>query len=288
GSGQENSSRQMEKAIRTNNIIPNPIQFTYKAGGNTGVALQWLKTQKGRSDLIMYASSQLIMTPLQMDVGAKREDLTDIAFFGESFQFLWVTKEKAAKEGWKTFADVVKSGKPVSFTMNGVGSPEDLTIQFLKKKIPGADFRAVPVSGDGEGMTQLLGGHVDIFINELAGGGTESYRVTGDIIALACTAGRRSIFAPAVPTLKEMGYDFSMTTWPVLMGPPGMSKEAIAFWQDVAKKIFDSKEHTEFQNLKGVEPVFKTGKEMADYLDNYKKEMIALFNIAGYKLVPNP
>lgn len=288
GGGHDNLLRHMEKSIRAAGIVPNPIIFTYKPGGNMAVGMQYTKTQSGRSDILMAATNQLIGVPLQMDIGVKREDLTDLAVWGTQYLFFWVMKSRAEKEGWKTLDDMLKSGKPITFTSPGGGSFEEILTLYLESQIPGADFRSIAVDGDAEAMTQLLGGHVDCFINEVAGGGLEGYYATGDVVALACAGSARSIYAPNVPTLRESGYNFSLDSFRGVMGPPNMSKEAIAWWENVLGKIKDTDVFKEYMKVNGIEPNFMTGDTLHKYFDNYKQELIAAFKLANVEMVPNP
>jgi putative tricarboxylic transport membrane protein len=288
GGGHDLMLRNMEKAIRNNNIIQNPIVYTYKPGGNQAVGMQYTKTQGGRSDLIMATTNQLIGVPLQTDIGVKREDLTDLCIWGEQTHFLWVLKDSP----YKTFDDLVKagkSGKPVTFTISGgVGAFEGIYVEYLQSKIPGADFRTVAVDGDAEGMTQLLGHHVDVFVNELSGGGSEAYVASGDLIALVNCGPTRSVYQPNVPTLKELGYDFALTSFRGVMGPPNMSKEAIAYWGDLFGKIKDTSEFKEYIVQSGIEPNFLTGDALHKYFDDCKNDYITAFKIGGVEMVPNP
>ena len=288
GGGHDTMLRHMEKAIRTGNILSNPIIYTYKPGGNMAVGMQYTKSQAGRGDILMAATNQLIGVPLQMDIGVKREELTDMAVWGAQYLVFWVLKEKAEKEGWKTLDDMLKSGKPVTFTSPGGGSFEEILPLYLETQIPNADFRSIAVDGDAEAMTQLLGGHLDCFINEFAGGGLEAYIASGDVIGLACAGSKRSVYGPEIPTLRELGYDFALDSFRGLMGPPNMSPEALAWWQDLLSKIKETDSFKEYMVLNGIEPNFMIGKELTEYFDNYKKSLITAFTLADIEMVPNP
>ncbi|MDR1317604.1 MAG: tripartite tricarboxylate transporter substrate binding protein [Spirochaetales bacterium] len=288
GGGSDIMLRSMEKAIRTHNIIPNPILYTYKPGATAGISLQFTKTQAGRSDLALAVVSSLILTPLQNDVGAKREDLTDLANFGVQYFFIWAHKETAEREGWKTINDVLKSNRPVTITNHGAGSVEEIIGLYIKSRAPNTDIRLVPVAGDPEGVTQLLGKHIDLFINELAGGGIESYIASGEIVPLGCTGPQRSVFVPDVPTFKELGHDFTIDSFRGVMGPPNMSKEALAWWQDIMKKINETDTWQEYLRANGIEPMFQIGSDFSKYLDGFKEGMVRLFKMSNIPMVPNP
>jgi tripartite-type tricarboxylate transporter receptor subunit TctC len=287
GSGHDLMLRTMEKAIRNHNLIQNPIIYTYKPGANTSLGQQYTKSQSGRSDLIMATTSQIVIVPLQTDIGMTRKDLTNICLWGPHYQYLWVTKKKAEEEGWKTLNDMLTCGKPITFTNNGVGSSEELIVLALKGLIPGADFRPIAVNGgDGEAVTMLMGGHIDVFVNELSGGGLEGFRATGDVIPLAICGPKRSKYAPDVPTLMECGYDFAWDSFRGITAPPNISEDAINWWINLMSKIKDTPEFIAYMEANGVEPDFMVKDEMEQYIVEFEKRTIARFKNAGYKILP--
>lgn len=289
GGGHDVMLRTMEKAIRENSIFPNPIIFTYKPGGNQAVGMMHTRGQGGRSDLLMSTTNSLINMPLQMDVGVKYTDLTSLAVWGTQYHFFWVKKDKAEKEGWKTLEDLIKyseqPGKHVTFTTSGVGSLEELIVEHLKTAHPNADLRILAVDGDAEAVVQLLGDHVEVMINEPAGGGTENYAADGDIIALVTSGAERSTFFPEVPTLTELGYNYSSDGFRGIMGPPNMSPEAIAWWQDILTKISNTDTFKEYMKVNGIEPKFLIGDALDAYFLEYKDNMRGAFTLAGIKTI---
>ena len=285
GGGHDTMLRNIEKAARTANLFPNPVQYTYKPGGAQVVGMRYTKSQAGRSDLIMSTTSQVVSIPLQMDIKMDRHDLSNLVILGSTYQFLWVLKSKAEKEGWKTLDDMLTCGKPVSFAISSAGGNEETTVIYLRSKHPQADLRSVAVDGDAEGVVQLLGGHVDVFVNEVAGGGLENYIESGEVIALAGMGPKRSIYAPDVPVIKELGYDFSLESFRGVMGPPDMSPEAIAWWQNVLTKIADVPSFKEYMKQNGVEPLFLIGEDMKNFFDNFEKMQRAAYTLAGIKMV---
>jgi putative tricarboxylic transport membrane protein len=271
----------MERAIRANNLIPNPILYTYRPGGAMGIAMRHFSTQGGRSDAVLAMVSALVLTPMQMDIGTTRQDLTNIAVIGTQDFFFWAMRDVAQREGWRDINDLLRSTRPITISNHGAGSIEEVLALYLQSRAPNLDLRLVPVSGDPEAMAFLLGGHIDIFTNELAGGGIESYIASGEVVALANTGATRSSFAPHVPTLTELGHAFTVDAFRGVVGPPNMSREALAWWQDLMRRIANTDVWREYLHVNGIEPTFLIGEEMARYLDEWEETMIAGFRIAN-------
>jgi len=285
GGGHDFLIRNMELAIRTNNLTPNSVNFLYRPGGNMAVGMTYTRNQRGRSDIIMAATNQLIAVPIQMDTGVRRQDLTDLAIFGDEFHFFWVM----ADSEFMTFDDLLRANRPITFTSPGAGSFEEITIEFLQSQHPEADFRIVHTPGsDAESMTLLLGGHVDVFINELAGGGMENYLAAGYLRGLVNLGPRRSYWQPEIPTLMELGYDFALSGFRGVMGPPDMSPEAIAWWEDLFYRMFHTPQFQEYIRVQGLEPNLILTDRLTEWFDDYTRNLISIFRSIGIPLVANP
>lgn len=89
----------------------------------------------------------------------------------------------------------------------------------------GINVEPIPVRGGAEGMTQLLGGHVDGAV--LAGvqaGPVRDGRLR-EVVALGGTPTR---LTPGVPTLRSLGLDVAVEPWFQVIAPRGVPASAIA------------------------------------------------------------
>lgn len=280
GGGHDIMLRKIEEVARIHNLIENPIVFQYKPGGNQAVGMQYTMSQKGRNDLIMSTTQQLISVPLQEDIGVKRENLTDLAIFGDCYLFFYVRGDSDIT----SMEALLNAGRPITYTSGGFGGPEEILFHYVAEKaVEGTEFRDVMVSGDPEGLTQLLGGHVDIFVNESYG--AEDYLESGELKLIACSGPERSVFQPDVPTLREMGIPVDFGIFRGVMGPPDMSEEAVAYYQDLFYKVWDTPEFQDYLKNNGIEPAFRAGEEMDKYLDDYLVFMKDAYTAIGVPMV---
>jgi putative tricarboxylic transport membrane protein len=96
-------------------------------------------------------------------------------------------------------------------------------------------LKSVILGSGGEGATAVLGGHVDAHV------GTTSSVIrmveSGKMRVLGIAAPRR-LGAPyeSTPTWTEQGLPVVMDTWRGVIGPRDMTREQIAFWNDVLAK----------------------------------------------------
>jgi tripartite-type tricarboxylate transporter receptor subunit TctC len=87
-------------------------------------------------------------------------------------------------------------------------------------KIRGLEVTHIPYRGGAQGVTDVIGGHLDMFYGGVAvakpaidGGLVKAIAVTGDV---------RSTALPNVPTFKEAGVpEFDLASWTVMLAPKG-------------------------------------------------------------------
>ena len=80
----------------------------------------------------------------------------------------------------------------------------------------------------------------------------------------AFTPERLEMF-PDAPTFKELGKDFVYFMQRSVVGAPGMSDEAAAYYQELFKKVYDSPEWQEYRQKKSLWGEFLTGQDLQGY-----------------------
>jgi tripartite-type tricarboxylate transporter receptor subunit TctC len=105
----------------------------------------------------------------------------------------------------------------LNFASGGNGSSPHLSGELLKL-VTGIQITHVPYKGSGPGITDLLGGHVQLmFAGPL---GVEQHIKSGRLRALAVADARRSAVLPDVPTMAEAGVKGVETgTWYAILAP---------------------------------------------------------------------
>jgi tripartite-type tricarboxylate transporter receptor subunit TctC len=98
------------------------------------------------------------------------------------------------------------------------------TEQF--QKAAGVQFTHVPYKGASQGLTDLVGGQIQMYISSVP---TLIAQIkSGQLRALAVTSLQRNKDLPDVPTMAESGYkDFEAVTWFGVAGPAAMPKDAV-------------------------------------------------------------
>jgi tripartite-type tricarboxylate transporter receptor subunit TctC len=121
----------------------------------------------------------------------------------------------------KTLAEFIAYAKAnpgkVKYGTSGVGGSAHLGT-LLFERHAGVKMVHIPYKGGAPAMTDLLGGHIDLFLGTPALVAT--HVTAGKVRALAITSRERSALLPDVPTVTELGLpDITYASWFGVVGP---------------------------------------------------------------------
>ena len=153
----------------------------------------WLHVDNG---ILVYNPVLYTRLPINPDT-----DLTGVGFIGRFPLYLVVR----ADSPWQTFADYQAAARTraPNYGTPAVASPHHLAMEMVKRRI-GLDAVHVPFRGGPAAIQDLLGGNVESVVIDTATG--LPFITDGRIRALCVLNETRSLQAPQVPTLRELGY----------------------------------------------------------------------------------
>jgi tripartite-type tricarboxylate transporter receptor subunit TctC len=114
----------------------------------------------------------------------------------------------------------------VTFGTGGLASPPHISGLSLQA-VTGNKFQFVPFRGSAPALQQVLGGQLDIIIDQASA--ALSVAKGGGVRAYAVTAKQRLASAPDIPTVDEAGLPgFHVSIWQAVWAPKGTPKDVIA------------------------------------------------------------
>jgi len=149
---------------------------------------------------------------------------------------------------YKTFKDVLEDARKrpgkITVTTTGILSNEHLGILMLQDAA-GVKFRIVHFDGSAQILTALMGGQIDVGVDNVGGAWTSRVKA-GQVRPLVIMDKERSKFYPNVPTTVEQGYpSVVMSSSRGIVGPRGIPEPIIRKLQAVFKKAMEDPEHME-------------------------------------------
>lgn len=232
------TARLLQKILQDSGLVKVPVTVVNKPGAGGAVSLVYLNQHAGDGHFIATNTPNIIANDINGRTSVRYTDVTPLATLASQYTALAVRVDSPLKTG-KDLVERLRED-PASLavsTPTTLGSVNHMAYALIARAA-GVDvkkLKAVILGSGGDGATAVLGGHVDAHV------GTTSSVIrmvrSGKMRVLGIAAPRR-IGAPyeATPTWTEQGLPVIMDTWRGVIGPRGMTREQIAFWNDVLAK----------------------------------------------------
>lgn len=175
--------------------------------------------------------------------------------------------------------------RPGAVTM---ASPGNGTVGHLVGELfatrAGIKLTHVPYKGAAPALTDLIGGHVSIFITS-AGGVMSQITAGGRVRALAVSSSKRMAMLPAVPTLAEFGFSgFEASDWKALVAPTGTPGFIVSRIHAEVGRILQSRDVLDRLATEGSEPFSGNSERFAEFLKSETAKWSGLVKSSGARV----
>jgi tripartite-type tricarboxylate transporter receptor subunit TctC len=218
-------------------LLPQPILIVNRAGaaGTVGTA-EVIAGKPDGYNIGFVTRIMLTLQPQREQLPYKGPDDVRPVIGVASLPYVVAVRSESP---WQTFKDMIAYAKAnpgkLRFGLAGAGTVEDVDTRILQDK-EGVTFAIVPVNGDGEATTAILGGNLDA---KFLGGSVAPMVKAGKMRALAVVGDQRSPLFPDTPTFKELGYDFGMLPHFCVIAPKGTPDNVVDTLHTALRKAMD-------------------------------------------------
>jgi len=263
GGGADKMARLMQAIVEKENLSPRPLVPVNKPGGSGAEALVHMKGANDPDYTIMVTLNSFFTTPLrQPGLGIDIMRFAPIGRMAEDTFLLWVHKDT----GITTFDQFLTEAKARGnkWVMGGTGknSEDNIITDYLNNNY-GLNIKYIPYKGGGAVAKDLAGQQITSSVNNPSE--ALGFYESGDVVPLVAFTDERLPMFPDVPTLKEVGGDFSYFMQRAVVGAPGMSDDAAAFYTDLFKKVYASDDWQNYKTKKSLMGDFMAGTDLEDY-----------------------
>jgi len=158
-----------------------------------------------------------------------------------------------------------KKPNALNYASSGLGSPGHLAGELFKS-MANVDIVHIPYKGGGPALTDLLAGHVPIFVSVISTGVPPVK--SGKAVGLAVTGSKRSPALPEVPTVAETpglkGYEAS--NWYGMVAPAGTPKPILERLHKDLTAVLTSASVSDALLARGIETTVSTPGEFTAYI----------------------
>lgn len=288
GGGADQMARFIQGVIIKHKLMKEPLIVVNKSGGAGAEGFLAIKGAKGDANKIIITLSNLFTTPMATGVPFNWRDMTPVAMLALDQFILWTNTEKGYKSA-KEYVDAVKAS-PGKFKMGGTGSKqEDQIVTVGLEKATGTKFIYVPFKGGGEVAVQLVGGHVDSSVNNPLEAvaqwraGKLTAQCLFDDVRLPYKAKITETQSwNDIPTCKEAGIPTDYVMLRGIFMPPGVSKDQLAFYQDLLKKVMATPDWKEYMEKGAFNQTTMMGEDFNKWLAGAENTHRTLMKEAGF------
>ncbi len=279
GGGADRMARLMQAIVEEGDLASKPLVPVNKAGGSGAEALVHLNGVRDADHTIMVTLNSFFTTPLrQPGLGVDIMEFAPIARMAEDTFVLWVHKD----EGVATFEEFLDQAKARGdgWVMGGTGknSEDNIITDFLNNNY-GLDIKYIPYKGGGAVAKDLAGQQIDSSVNNPSE--ALGFYESGDLIPLVAFTDERLPMFPDVPTLKELGGDFAYFMQRSVVGAPGMSDEALAYYQGLFDQVYNSEKWQAYKSDKSLMGDLMSGDELLSYWQTQRDRHADILSAAG-------
>lgn len=261
GGGADQIARFIQSVAEKKDLTNRPLVPNNKGGGSGAEALIALNGASDPDHTILVTLNSFFTTPLrQENLGIDVQTFSPIAMMGVDPFVLWVHKDS----GITSFEQWLEEVKKGDYIMGGTGKGQEdsLVITYLEQAFD-LDIKYIPYKGGGAVAKDLAGKQIMATVNNPAE--TKGFYAAGDVVPLLSFSDERMPAFPDVPTLKEKGHDFSYYNQRAVVGAPGQSDEAAAYYQNLFKTIYDSQEWQDYMTTESLSPLWMSPDEQKAY-----------------------
>ena len=263
GGGADKMARLMQGIVEKESLAERPLVPVNKSGGSGAEALMAAKSASDPDHTIMVTLNSFYTTPLRQP-GLEVDVLTfaPVARMAEDTFLLWVHADTGITT-FEQWLDVARE-QGSKWVMGGTGSnsEDNIITDFLNTNY-GLSMKYIPYKGGGAVAKDVAGKQINSSVNNPSE--AIGFWQSGDMIPLVAFTNERLPMFPEVPTLREKGGDFSYFMQRSVVGAPGMSQEAQAYYTELFTRVYNSEDWQAYKTKKSLMGDLMSGDQLSAY-----------------------
>jgi tripartite-type tricarboxylate transporter receptor subunit TctC len=246
------------------------------ASGTIGVMSVMRASPDGYTLLLGFTTELAVMPRISKAARYTVADFTPIAVTGD-VPLVMIGAQRLQSTALQDLLAEIRAA-PGKFTYGGgLGSPSHISGAWMNR-VAGLNVVHVPYKGGAQAVTDVIGGHIDIFYGGLAA--AKGAIDAGAVKAFALTGEARSTALPNVPTFREAGLpDFDVGSWNVLLAPKGTPADVVALLKQEVAAALATPQVRDLLKTQGVEP--PRSNDPATFLADEEKKFERLVRETG-------
>jgi putative tricarboxylic transport membrane protein len=248
GGANDLTARTMQLALTANKLTPKPVIVVNKPGGGGALSRAYLNRFQGEGNVLAIAPINILTNPILGPAKDTFRQYSPVAILLSDYIGIAVRRDSSIKTMADLGARLKNDPQSLSIAIaTSIGNQNHIAIAEALRAF-GVDIKrlkAVIFSSISEATTAVLGGHVDVYPAPASFLGRY---VKGGEVRVLCVSSPARIAGDlaAVPTWKEVGVNSSFSLWRGLIGPKGMTKAQLRYWDQTLAMMAKTPEWVKF------------------------------------------
>ncbi|MBF9059118.1 tripartite tricarboxylate transporter substrate binding protein [Rhodobacterales bacterium HKCCSP123] len=263
GGGADQIARFIQSVAERYDMTNRPLVPTNRGGGSGAESLIHVSSVSDPDHTILVTLNSFFTTPLrQENLGIDIQTFTPVAMMGVDPFVLWVHVDSGITSLDQWIETV--QGMNGDYVMGGTGTGQEdsIVIAYMSDAFD-IEVNYIPYDGGGAVARDLAGQQIMATVNNPAE--AKGFYEAGQFVPLVAFSDERLPAYPDVPTMRELGHDFSYYNQRAVVGAPGMSDEAAAYYQALFTQIYDSEEWQAYLESESLSPLWMDADQQRAY-----------------------
>jgi tripartite-type tricarboxylate transporter receptor subunit TctC len=260
-----------------------PVVVENRTGAGGSIADELVAKSPADGHTLLFAAGAFATVPalrakLPYDV---ERDFTPVSLVGITAFMLAVHPSVPVRDAKALIALAKLRPGQLTFGSPGIGSSAHMAAELFAS-MAGLKLLHIPYKGAPEAATAVAAGQIDIGFPSVTA--ALPLLGAGKLKALAVSSARRSVLAPALPTLDEAGLPgYARAGWNGVLTPAGVPREIIARLNAAIVTVESTPELKEAFLRQGIEAQTGTPEQFAAFIRNELQQSAKLVKFAGIK-----
>ena len=283
GGSLDHFGRTVQRLWEQLKLVPTSSTVVNMAGGGHVVAYNFLDQRAGNPLFMSITSSTLHASHINGRTKLSYQDFTPLTVMLTEYIGFAVRADSPLKTG-KDLIEALRAD-PAKYSLalsSAIGGTHHISfgLPLLSGKVDIKKLRMVAFTSTGEGVTALLGGHIDV----LSGGTVQiaPHVASGKMRLLAVTSAKRLPGQLAsAPTWPELGYKGVFENWRGIIGTKGMTAAQIAYWDRVFSTMANSAEFKDIADKNQWDVNYKNAADTRKFFASEYAELKEVMDFLG-------
>ena len=244
-----------------------------RSGGGSIIGQAYGAASRADGYTLTAITSSLVSNVLFQDVDYTVDSFAPISMFSFDPEVVAVSSATGI-EALEEFFEVAAE-QPLTFMTPGHTTANHLAGVLLGERY-GLQFTYIHGDSASEVAIQLGGGHVQCSLSPYSS--LQSMAEAGKIKILAVCDTKRHPLLPDVPTMEELGYDFTYGTWRGLAAPAGTPDEIVQLLDDTICSIFEDDQVVADFETAGFPITYQDQENFSNYISAEYEDLQCYFS----------